>query len=452
MPRFRQQPPALGELAGRIERGDEHDLGSSLNALHAADLAELLGLLKREHWETVLERLEIAAISGLLEELPEHLQDDLAGHLERDRLERVIGGMPSDSAADVLADLPRGLARELLRSLPDQHRRDVAALLEYPEDSAGGLMQVELISLPEDATVAWAVEAIRAGASEADPLHVVYAVHEDQRLAGVLRLPDLILTAPQTRIREIMKRDFHAVTPGVDQEQVARMFQLYDLVALPVVDEDGRLLGHILHDDAVDVLEHEADEDMLHIAGARPDGPDLVYTDQLLKIASIRLPWLLTTMVGLTLSAVLYGLFQSTFPHTLMLIPFIPVISAMGGNVGSQSSIIVVRGLATGRLSRHNLGRYWAQEMLISLVLGSACGLLCGAAAAWFGDLRLAVTVSVSMTCAIVAAASMGVLVPCLFRRAGIDPAIAAGPFITTLEDILATLIYFLFAVLLMAA
>lgn len=318
-------------------------------------------------------------------------------------------GPASDEAADVIADLPRGLAREVIGALPEEDRLEVEALLEYPEDSAGGLMQVELISVSERATVAQAVETVRASTAEATPIHVVYVVDDEDRLTGILKLTALILAKPEVRIGGLITRDFHTVTPGVDQEQVARIFQRYDLVALAVVDGDGRLLGRILHDDAVDVLEREADEDMLQMAGARPDGPDMVYSDRLFKIASIRLSWLLTTMAGLTLSALLYGLFQDTFPHALALIPFILVISAMGGNVGSQSSIIVVRGLATGRLTRHNLGRYLLREALISLIMGIACGLLSGAMALlWRGDLRLAATVAAAMVTAIIAAASMG--------------------------------------------
>jgi magnesium transporter len=216
-----------------------------------------------------------------------------------------------------------------------------------------------------------------------------------------------------------------------------------------VVDDEGRLLGRILHDDVVDVFEEEADEDMLHMAGAGPREPELVYTDQLFKIASVRLPWLLATLAGLTIPALLVWLFQISFPKMLALVPFIPVIGAMGGNVGTQSSTIIVRGFATGRVDFHNLGKFLGRELFISMIMGIACGIVSGVVAiVWHGNYLLCITVAVAMFAAIIASAIMGVLVPYLFRLVRIDPAIAAGPAVTTIDDILAIAIYYLFALL----
>jgi magnesium transporter len=447
----RHQIPEV-DLEALLDSGDVAAVDRFLARLHPADLALVFGLLDRDHWPTVLKRMSISETSRLMEELPEHLRDDLAEHLKHDQLTRVIEEMASDDAADVLGDLPEQLAKDLIRSLAREDRREVETLLQYPEDSAGGLMQTELVSVPESATADQAVEAIRAHADEVGDFHFVYVVAEDRRLAGVLRLAKLVQTHNSTPIRELMEREPHVVTPEVDQEHVAQIFKRYDLVALPVVDTEGRLLGRILHDDVVDVLEAEADEDILQIAGAGPHEPELVYTDQLWKIATVRLPWLLVTMLGLNVTALLYWRFQLTFPQTLALIPFIPVISAMGGNVGAQSSIIVVRGFATGRVDLQGLGRFLGRELVIALLMGIACGLVAGLVALiWHGEILLGATVSVAMIAALVVAATVGVLVPYLFRRIGVDPAIAAGPLVTTFEDILATSIYFLFALLIIA-
>lgn len=327
---------------------------------------------------------------------------------------------------------------------------EVESLLRYPEDTAGGLMQLELVSVPETATVDQAVETIRAMTDEVEEIHFVYVVDAQERLVGLLRLEKLILAKPHRPVADLMDRDIHAVHPDLDQEEVARMFKRYDLVTLPVVNEEGRLLGLILHDDAVDVLEEEANEDMLHMAGAAHHEPELVYTDQLFKIAWVRLPWLLATLAGLIVPALLVWAFQLSFPHMLALVPFIPVIGAMGGNVGTQSSTIVVRGFATGRVDFHNLGRFLSKELVIGMIMGLACGLVAGAMALfWHGSPLLGVTVGISMTVAIVASAIMGVLVPYLFRLIKIDPAIAAGPAVTTIDDILAIGIYYLVALLL---
>ena len=268
---------------------------------------------------------------------------------------------------------------------------------------------------------------------------------------GVLKLETLILAQDDDLVRELMNQPRYAVTPDVDQEEVGIMFKRYDLVSLAVVDENGVLLERILHDDAVDVMEEEADEDMLHMAGANPDDPELVYTDQLFKIASVRLPWLLVTLAGLTVPALLVWAFQISFPHILALVPFVPVIGAMGGNVGTQSTTIVVRGFATGRVDFHNLGTFLARELFISALMGVACGLLSGVVAlVWHRDFMLCLTVGLSMTIAIIASAILGVLVPYLFRLVRIDPAIAAGPAVTTIDDIVAIAIYYLAALALL--
>jgi magnesium transporter len=408
------------------------------------DLAQAFERLDRERWPALLERLDPPQTAGLLAKLPDHLRGRVARRLGQRGLALALRQMASDDAADVLADLPPALAQLLLRELPAKRRQHLQSLLQHPEDTAGGLMQVELVSIPEDATVAQAVAAIRAATAQVGPLHFVYVVDREGCLTGVVKLDRLVLSDLGQLVGDLMEPETLAVTPEMDQEHVARIFARYDLLSLAVVDEEGRLLGRILHDDVVDVLVQEAEEDLLQMAGARRDGPDLVYSRRLLKIASMRLPWLLTTMVGLTVSATLYWRFQTHFPGMLALIPFIPVISAMGGNVGTQSAIIVVRGIATGRASRHSLARLWLRELAISLMMGVACGLVTGlVAVVWQGDLRLAITVSAAMTLAIAAAASMGLLVPHLFRVLRVDPAIAAGPVVTTLEDITSILIYY---------
>jgi magnesium transporter len=440
------------DLEELVESGDVEALDRFISVLHPADLAALIGLLPKSQWPQVISRLDITRISDLMEELPDHLRDDLAELLDPFQLSEAIEEMASDDAADVLADLPATLARDLIEALPREERHEVETLLKYPEDSAGGLMQLELVSVLETATVDETIEAVRANAEEVSTFHFVYVVDGENRLVGVLNLGALLLAPPDQLIGELMKRDVHVVHPELDQENVAQMFQRYDLVALPVVDDHGRLLGRILHDDAADVLEEEVDEDIMHMAGATIQEPELVYTDQVFKIASVRLPWLLATLAGLTVPALLVWAFQVSFPEMLVLVPFIPVIGAMGGNVGAQSSTIVVRGFATGRVDYHNLGRFLFKELIISTLMGAACGVLSGVVAiVWHGHPMLSITVAVSMVAAIVASALMGVLVPYLFRLIRIDPAIAAGPLVTTIDDIIAIGIYYLVALALIS-
>ena len=449
---LRPKAPEVDDLEALVESDDSEALQVFLKLLHPADLAQLFVILDKDYWQKIVEQLDVAHTADLMEELPDDLRDDLAELLAQEQLRQVISDMTSDDAADVLADLPNALASRVIQLLPDENRREIECLLKYPDDTAGGLMQMELVSVLDDATVDEAVQAVREKIDEIETLHFVYVVNAVNELVGVVAPKRLIISKPNRPIRELMRTDLRVVTPEVDQEEVAQMFKRYDLSALPVVDQRSKLLGVILHDDAVDVLEEEAAEDMLHMAGANPDEPELVYTDQLLKIASVRLPWLLATLGGLTVPALLVWAFQISFPHMLALVPFIPVIGAMGGNVGTQSSTIVVRGFATGRVDFHNLGRFLAKELVISLIMGAACGVLSGLVAiVWHQDWLLSATVSISMLVAIIVSAIMGVLVPYLFRLIKIDPAIAAGPAVTTIDDILAIGVYYVTALLIVS-
>ncbi len=441
---------AASKVSNLIEDGDESALDEVVRGTHPADLAALLGVLPHELWPPLLTRLDIARISDVMEELPDHLRDDLAEHLLPQQLTDVVEEMASDDAADVIADLPEDVAADVIEALPREDRHEVQTLLAYPEDTAGGLMQTELVSISEHATVDQAVGVLRSAKEDVGEIFFVYVVDDENRLVGVLNLGALLLFRGDRPIRELMKTKIRAVNPEEDQESVARMFKRYDLVALPVVDIDGRLLGRILHDDVVDVLQEEADEDIMHMAGATTAEPELVYTDQLFRIAGMRLPWLLATLAGLAVPAVLTSGFQISFPHMKELVPFVLVIGAMGGNVGSQSATIVVRGFATGRVDFQNLGHFLFKELVVSSLMGLACAVLSGVVSQlWHGDLRLSATVAISMFVAIIASAILGVLVPFFFRLVNIDPAIAAGPAVTTIDDIVAIGIYYLVAILL---
>ena len=444
---------AAAKIADYLEAGDDAALDEVMKETHPADIAALLGVLPHDLWPPLIGRLDIARLSDLFEELPDHLRDDLAEHLHPDQLTDALEEMASDDAADVIADLPERVARGVIRSLPRQDRREVEALLAYPEDTAGGLMQMELVSISEDASVDEVVEAIRSERDDVGEVFFVYVVDADDRLVGVLNLGALLLARGSRPIRDLMKTRIHSVTPDEDQESVAQIFKRYDLVALPVVDGEGRLLGRILHDDVVDVLQEEADEDIMHMAGATTGEPELVYTDQLFRIAGVRLPWLLATLAGLAVPAVLTRGFQVSFPHMDSLVPFVLVIGAMGGNVGSQSATIVVRGFATGRVDFQNLGHFLYKELVVSSLMALACGALSGIVSQlWHGDPRLSATVAISMFAAIIASAILGVLVPYFFRLVKIDPAIAAGPAVTTIDDIVAIGIYYLVALVLITA
>ncbi len=432
-----------------LEQGNSKATARFLRTLHPADLALLFDKVDGDLRPHVVANLTIGEISDLMEELDDHLRDDLVELLRHDQLVRALVEMDSDDAADVIADLPENMAQAVLQDIPADDRQEVEALLKYPDDSAGGLMQVELVVVPESSTVDQAVEAIRANTNEVEAVHFVYITDDRNTLTGLLPLDHLILAQPDTKVSELAERKFFSVGPETDQEDVARMFQRYDLVSMAVVDSEGRLLGRITHDDVIDVLQEEIEEDILRMEGLEEH--ELVYTNRIFKIASVRLPWLLAALCGGMVSALLVNRFHVSFPEFLVLMAFVPVIAAMGGNIGSQSSTIVVRGFATGRIDFNNLGRFLAREMAVGALMGIVCGTALGVMAQiWHGNIMLGLTVGVSMTLAIAASAVTGVLVPFFFRVLKVDPAIAAGPLVTTGNDVLGLAIYYLVALLIL--
>ena len=444
--------PDPDDLEELLESGSEVAIRSFLHTLHAADLAMVFDRVEYDLWPRVVTRLTTAEISDLMEELPDHLRDDLAELLPKAQLVDAVEKMDSDDAADVIANLPASMAQAVLEELPREDRQEVETLLAYDEDTAGGIMQMELVAVPEDATVDQAVEAIRANADEVGDVHFVYVVDAQWRLKGLLSLDKLILAQPSTPIQDLVIEKFYTVGPEVDQEEVARMFQRYDLVSLAVVNAENILLGRITHDDVIDVLEEEIEEDILRMEGL--EEAELVYTNRVFKITSVRLPWLLATIGGTLVSGLIVFQFGSTFSGALalLLMTFVPVIGAMGGNIGSQSSTIVVRGFATGRIDTNNLVRYLLRELVIGAMMGACCGLVVGLVALlWHDNGILGLAVGLSLFLAIFFSAVMGVVVPYFFRLIRVDPAIAAGPLVTTANDIIGLSIYYLVAILILS-
>ncbi len=434
--------PDADDLQELLESSDDSVIRSFLRTLHPADLALLFEKVDDDYWPKIAKNLSTEDLSDLMEELDDHLRDDLAELMHRDQLVDALEAMDSDDAADVIADLPDEVAQEVLQDLPTEDRQEVEKLLEYPEDSAGGIMQVELVSVPEDASVEEVIEAIRDNADEVQAVHFVYMVDSDNRLTGVLPLDRLILAKPETLAADVAKREFYTVLPRTDQEEVARMFKRYDLISMAVVDEDGVLLGRITHDDVIDVLEEEIEEDILRMEGL--EEPDLVYTNRVFKIASVRLPWLLANVLGGLVAGHLLWSIDKSFPAILALVSFAPVIAAMGGNIGSQTNTIVVRGLATGKIDFTNWERFLVREITIGALLGVACGSLLGVLAGLLkSNLTVGLTVGTALAVGVMASAIMGVMVPLVFRLFRIDPAIASGPLVTSTNDIISLSVYY---------
>jgi magnesium transporter len=348
--------------------------------------------------------------------------------------------MDSDDAADLVSLLPEERREGILAAMNAEDSQDIGKLLDYPEDSAGGIMTPDFFALDQTVTVREAIEAIQ-GAEEAETVFYVYVLDDGGRLVGVVTLRQLITSTPASALRQVMNSDIIRVHVSTDQEQVARLVAKYDLLAIPVVDDEERLVGIITVDDVIDVLREEATEDVFKMAGTSQE--ELLYGNRVVPIARIRMPWLVVNLFGGIVTGTILWWFRATVEEIIALVSFVPVITAMGGNVGTQSSSILVRAFATGRVDFEHLPAHLWKEVRVGLILGIVCGVLVGIAAiAWHRNPYLGAVVGLSMTVAMTVAAAMGTLAPTFFRKINIDPAIASGPFVTTANDITGILIY----------
>jgi len=415
--------------------------------VHPGDLLEQIEKLELEQKVSLMQWLPENEAVYLLQEMEDFEQAEIIRHLDKQRASRILEDMASDDVADLIGKLSPEEAQEILRLIDEEELADFGSLLKYPEESAGGIMTTEFISLPADIPVEEAISRLREIAPDAETIYYVYVVDHEGRLIGVISLRDLIASSDGVILKEVMRQNVISVNAELDQEEVARVVSKYDLLAVPVVDDETRLLGIITVDDVIDVMEQEATEDIYRLAGASKV-VDMELTEApVSKVVRLRLPWLLISMVGGFISGSVIGGYESTLEAIVILAVFIPVIMDMGGNVGTQSSTIFVRGLATGEIDLTEAWPYFFREIRIGVTLGLICGILIsGVAFLWQGNPYLGAVVGVSMLGTITVAALIGTLVPLLCSKINIDPAIAAGPFVTTIKDVTGLMIYFFIA------
>jgi magnesium transporter len=430
---------ALDLLTRQISEGRLEEAASSLAALHAADVADLLEELEPEEAASVFNLLDTQRAAEVLEQMSELARHDLLDVLSTDRVAAVVQEMVSDDAADVLGELPPDRADQALALLSKEDRDEVRPLLAYDEESAGGIMAAEVVSVRHDALAAEAIESVREQADEVGDLHYVFVTDRRGRLVGLLDLKSLLLARPGVPVRRIMEKDVVAVTPETDQEEVANLARRYDLMAVPVVDAQGRLIGRITIDDLVDVMAEEASEDISRMAGTDPEE---IGQESVLRISRHRLPWLVTGLLGGIASAAVLSHFETSLQNVIALAFFVPVVTAMAGNVAIQSSAITVRGLATGEIGGHEVWATIVRELGVSLLNGLVCGLLAATVAGIWRGTSIGIIVGSAMLTVVVIATVVGTTVPMALRRLGVDPAMATGPFVTTSNDIIGILIY----------
>lgn len=434
----------LDELHALIEEGKDRALSKQIGALHPTDIAEVLNHLKRDDVHYTYRLLSDENKSEVLVDLSDDVREDLLSTLtSKEIAEDVIESLESDDAADVVADLSKEKLEEVLSLVEDEEARsDVIDLLTYEEGTAGALMAKELVRLEEGWIVAKAIKEIRHQAEDIQNLYTIYVVDAAGRLTGRLSLKDIMLSSTSTRTTmvELMNSEELVFIKATDSDElVVSLMEKYDIVALPVVDDNGVLVGRITIDDAVDVIIEEAEKDYQLASGI---SEDVESNDSVIALTRARLPWLLIGLGGGIGGAYVIGAFDIVNHPELAL--FIPLIAAMGGNVGVQSSAIVVQGLAASNLSTSNITGQLAKELRVGLLNGLICSVIILVTTFLLGfGINLSVTVGFSLMCVIVFAALFGTFIPLALDKRKIDPALATGPFITTANDIIGLIIYF---------
>ena len=425
-----------------IRRGASPNLTKVISKSHPADIAHLfryLDLKEQKILFNLIEDPETAAY--VLSELDHITGAQLLEQIDKETITEVLQEMPYDDAVDIIRNMPEELAEEILTSMQDEDSEEIEQLLLYDEDTAGGIMSPEIFSLNQDLSVREAIEAVQQ-AEDVEMVFYLYVTDEHNHLVGVLSLRQLLTVSPGKRLKDIMIREVISVRTDMDQEEVAQLVAKYNILAIPVVDDANKLMGLITVDDVIDVMRQEATEDIYKMAGASEE--ELLYGNRAFQIARLRLPWLITNLFGGIITGYLMWLFKATLAEVIALITFIPVITGMGGNVGGQSSTIVVRGFATGRIEFSTLRQVFFKELRVGMIMGLVCGLTVGLVAiVWHHNPFLGLVVALAMVAAMTVAACMGVLAPSFFKKLGIDPAIASSPFVQTANDITGILIYF---------
>ena len=433
----------IEQIASLIEANNSAELSLIIADLHIADIAEIIDDLSIDNAHFLFDLIEEEKSAPVLVELEDDkLEEILSDLTAKEIAEEVIDNLESDDAADVIGKLSQDKKEEVLALIEDIERAsDINDLLTYPEDTAGGLMAKELIKVNENWTTIQCLKEMRKQAEDLKEVYTIYVVDDNDKLLGILSLRKLLLIERATAIKDIIFTEIISVKATEDDEHVANIMNKYDLIALPVVDDLNRLIGRITIDDVMDVAKDEAEKDYQMASGI---SEDVESSDTAWELTRARLPWLLIGMIGGLLGAKVIGIFDLSGDN-FELAFFIPLIAAMGGNVGVQSAAIVVQGLANDSLKMENIFQKLVKELGVGLLNGIICSIIILVAAFSLGySLALSLTVSISLFAVIVFAAVFGTFIPLTLEKYNIDPALATGPFITTVNDVLGLFIYFM--------
>jgi magnesium transporter len=456
-----EQRRLLREIGALLESGDASALRRFLAGQRGSDIAEVVELVDNEERRIIFDVLDKPIAAEVLEKVNEATRAEIFELLDDREVKGIISELDYDDAADLVAELPEQERAELLESIPPAESAEIKDLMRYSEDSAGGIMDPIVMSVPEDATISEAIAKIRAAEIDED-FYNIYVVDKNGRFLGDVRVR-LLLTEPENRtMAELADPDTIYVMVDTDQEEVRNVFSKNDLIVVPVLDAGHRLIGRITADRVIEVAEEEAAEDLYTMAGTDPDELEDV---SVFHAARVRMTWLLPCLIGTSVTAMVLMVFRSHHKVVFMAAAaFAPMIGAISGNAGLQTSAIVVSGLATGRLAALKLGQVFSREVRIAVLVALCCGIVGGLLCAFLPRLltgpdqvstnlvrhsRVVFAFGIGMFSAIMVATTLGLFLPFLFRRVGIDPAISSGPLVTTANDSISVAIYMTLTLLL---
>lgn len=441
---FKLTDELVAEIEELIHNQRNSELNTLLHEIHYADVAEIINELKAEEATYLIKLLDSDKTSDILTELDDDIREAIFSNLSSKEIAGELEELDTDDAADIIAELPREMVQQVISEIEDRdHAKDIVDLLRYDENSAGGLMAKELVKVNENWTVLTCVKEMRAQAENVTRVHSIYVVDDEEKLKGRLSLKDLLTTSTTALIRDIYIPKVDSVNVNEKPEEVAKIMSKYDLEAIPVVDEIGRLVGRITIDDIVDVIREEAEKDYQMAAGI---SQDVEADDSIFQLTRARLPWLSLGLIGGIGAAAIMGGFEEMISRHAILFFFTPLIAAMAGNVGVQSSAIIVQGLANDDI-KGSMGRRLFKEMRLAALNGIILAtILLFFIWWWTKEVLVSVAISLSLVSVIIVAGIIGTFIPIFLYKRGIDPAIATGPFITTSNDIFGILIYFTIA------
>ena len=439
----------VDKIIDLISNNEYKELKLLLNDINESDLSEIFDELDNIDTAVIFRLLDKDIAADVFSRMESSTQEKLIDSLKDNEIKDITSRLFADDAADMISEMPANLVKRILKNTDASKRKDINELLQYPEDSAGSIMTIEFTDLRSTMTVKEAFDRIRSIGDNKETIYTCYVIDNTRKLVGVVTVKDLLLASYETKIEDIMETGVITINTHEDKEEVAKMFDKYDFLAMPVVDMENRLVGIVTVDDAMDVMNEEASEDFEIMAAMTPS-EDSYFNMSVFEHTKNRIVWLLILMLSAAITGSIINHYQNAFSSMPILVAFIPMLMGTGGNCGSQTSTLIIRGLATGEIELKDVFKCWFKEIRVALLIGLILAFVNGTRIIiQYQNIILAIVIGISTIFTVVLAKSLGCLLPLAAKKLKLDPAIMAAPLITTIVDTCSILIYFNVAVIL---